>query len=193
MNLKWVAMGDLLRAEKATGSELGVKLGEIMAAGELVPDDIVITLLEKAMDSGDKSGLLLDGYPRTVEQAEKLAAMMDTKGCQLDSILEFQVDEQKLAERITGRRVHPASGRSYHVVFNPPKEEGKDDITGEDLVQREDDTEEALKSRMVSYNKMTVPILAYYEKKGAYKKVLNASASIKDVEAQVDAITKRFK
>ena len=130
-------------------------------------------------------GLLLDGFPRTVPQAEKLDAMFKEKKMQIDKVLEFKVDEEKLVERIEGRRVHPASGRSYHTKFNPPKVEGKDDITGEPLVHRGDDTREALTKRMEQYHKMTVPILAYYQQRNILS-TLNATAPIKDVSAEID-------
>ena len=108
-------------------------------------------------------GILLDGFPRTVAQAQKLDDMMKKEKMNIDKVLEFKVDEEKLVERIEGRRVHPPSGRSYHVTFNPPKVADKDDVTGEPLIHRKDDTREALESRMKSYHKMTVPILDYYK------------------------------
>ena len=118
-------------------------------------------------------------------QAEKLDTMLKDAKMNIDKVLEFKVDEEKLAERIVGRRVHPGSGRSYHLTFNPPKVEGKDDVTGEALIHRKDDTKEALESRMGSYHKMTVPILEYYKSKNVLS-TLNASASIGEVSGQID-------
>merc|ERR1719253_2086774 len=132
-----------------------------------------------------ENGILLDGFPRTVEQGKALGEMMKSRGKKIDKVLNFEVDEEKLAERICGRRVHAASGRSYHLTFNPPKVEGKDDVTGEDLVHRGDDTREALGKRMDSYHKMTVPILAYYQQRNLLT-TLNATAPIKDVAGEID-------
>ena len=127
-------------------------------------------------------GVLLDGFPRTVVQAQKLDEMFASKNMHIDKVLEFKLDEELLGERIEGRRIHPASGRSYHVKFNPPKVEGKDDVTGEDLIQRKDDTLEALKARMDSYHKSTSPILDYYRGRGSLI-TLNATAPIPEVES----------
>ena len=120
-------------------------------------------------------GVLLDGFPRTVAQAEKLDTMFASKGMNIDRVIDFKVNEDVLIERIEGRRIHQASGRSYHVTFNPPKVEGKDDVTGEDLMQRKDDTREALTKRMASYNSSTTPVLDYYQARNNLR-TLNATA-----------------
>ena len=162
-----LATGDMLRDAVAAGTELGKKADGIMKRGELVPDDLVVGLIENNLSNPEcERGVLLDGFPRTVAQAEKLDSMFQSKNMNIDRVLEFNVDENVLAERIEGRRIHQASGRSYHLKFNPPKVEGKDDVTGEPLMHRKDDTREALVKRMGSYHSSTTPILEYYKARG---------------------------
>jgi len=176
-----LATGDLLRNAVSKGTDIGKKAKSIMERGELVPDEMVIGLIEGALDWPEcERGVLLDGFPRTVKQAEALDDMFSNKKKKIDHVLEFQVDDDKLVERITGRRVHSASGRSYHVKFNPPKVEGKDDQTGEDLIQRKDDNEEVLRKRLDGYHEMTTPILKYYQKKNLLTS-FNAMQSIDSV------------
>ena len=161
-----LATGDMLRDAVAAGTELGKKAKEIMDRGELVPDEVVIGLIENAMVQPEcERGLLLDGFPRTGVQAEKLDQMLTSKGTKVHKAIEFKVDQAILLERVEGRRVHPASGRSYHTKFNPPKVEGVDDVTGEPLIHRKDDTAEVLNKRMAAYDSMTAPILEYYRNK----------------------------
>lgn len=156
-----------------------------MKAGGLVSDDIVVNLIAENMDQPEcERGILLDGFPRTVAQAEKLDTMMSSRKMNIDRVLEFKVDEDDLAARIEGRRIHQASGRSYHLSFNPPKVEGKDDVTGEALMHRKDDTREALVARMASYHSQTVPILEYYKAHNNLR-TINASAPIGDVGSQI--------
>ena len=180
-----LATGDMLREAVAQGTELGKVADGIMKAGQLVPDDLVIDLIKSNMSKPEcERGMLLDGFPRTVVQAEKLGQMMEEKHRSIDRVLEFKVDEGVLAERITGRWIHAASGRSYHTKFNPPKAEGKDDITGEPLMQRKDDTIEALAKRMESYNTSTQPILDFYRGQGKLF-TLNATAPINTVASEI--------
>ena len=148
-----------------------------MARGELVSDELVIELFKDNMDQPEcERGMLLDGFPRTTTQAEKLDIMFKESGKTVDKVVEFNVDEKMLEERVVGRRIHKASGRSYHLKFNPPKVDGKDDITGEALIHRPDDTAEALKSRMGEYHSKTSPILDFYK---AQNKLLTVNASQK--------------
>lgn len=154
----------MLRDAVAKGTELGKKAKDVMARGELVSDELVIGLFKENMDQPEcERGMLLDGFPRTVVQAEKLDSMFKEQGKKIDKVVEFKVDDEILIERIEGRRIHKASGRSYHVKFNPPKVEGKDDITGEPLIHRPDDNRSALETRMKAYHTQTSPILEYYK------------------------------
>ena len=181
-----LATGDMLRAAVKAGTPIGKQADEVMKRGDLVSDELVISLINENLDNPEcERGILLDGFPRNVAQAEKLDSMLAGRKMNIDRVLEFNVDENVLAERIEGRRVHPASGRSYHLKFNPPKVEGKDDLTGEDLIHRKDDTREALTQRMATYHAQTVPILDYYKARNNLR-TLNATAPMKDVAAQID-------
>lgn len=158
-----LSTGDLLREEIHKGSELGIQAKQIIDAGELVSDEIVIGMIRSKLQQPEcQHGVIFDGFPRTVNQARALDEMLAADGKQLDKVIEFFVPDEVLIERITGRRIHLASGRSYHIKFGPPKVEGLDDITGEPLIHRTDDTEEALRERMHSYHLNTGPILEYY-------------------------------
>ena len=180
-----LATGDLLRNAVSKGTEIGKKAKDIMERGDLVPDELVVSLIEGAMEWPEcERGLLLDGFPRTVPQAEALDTMLTGKGKSIDKVLEFKVDEDVLAERITGRRVHQGSGRSYHLKFNPPQVEGKDDITGEPLIHRKDDTADVLGKRMESYHKSTTPILDFYKSKNVLA-TINATQPIETVWSEI--------
>ena len=176
-----LATGDMLRDAVSKGTATGKIAKDVMARGELVSDELVISLVKENMGGAEcERGMLLDGFPRTTVQAEKLDKMFSEQGKTLDQVIEFNVDESVLGERIEGRRIHKASGRSYHLKFNPPKVEGKDDITGEDLMHRADDTMAALGNRMKGYHKDTSPILEYYKKQNILF-TINATASMADV------------
>lgn len=155
-----ISTGDMLRAAIKSGSELGKKAKTIMDAGQLVPDELIISLVQERVAQADcANGFLLDGFPRTIPQADALkAANID-----IDFVLEFDVPDDVIVERMSGRRVHPASGRSYHVVYNPPKVEGKDDVTGEDLIIRADDKPETVLDRLKVYHTTTQPLVDYYQ------------------------------
>ena len=153
--------GDMLRAAVKAGTPLGLEAKKVMDAGGLVSDDIIIGLVKDRLQQDDcKAGYMFDGFPRTLPQAD---AMKDA-GVAIDFVLEIDVPDAEIVERMSGRRAHLASGRTYHVKYNPPKVEGKDDVTGEDLVQRDDDKEETVKKRLDVYHSQTKPLVEYYSK-----------------------------
>jgi adenylate kinase len=154
-----ISTGDMLRAAVKAGTPLGVAARKVMDAGGLVSDDIIIGLVKDRLQQPDcQGGYLFDGFPRTIPQAEAMKAA----GVRLDYVLEIDVPEEDIIERMSGRRVHVASGRTYHVRFNPPKVAGKDDVTGEDLIQRDDDREETVRKRLEVYRAQTRPLIDYY-------------------------------
>ncbi|MTV40513.1 adenylate kinase [Duganella radicis] len=158
-NIPQISTGDMLRAAIKAGTELGLAAKKVMDAGGLVSDDIIIGLVKDRLAQPDcANGYLFDGFPRTIAQAD---AMKDG-GVAVDYVLEIAVPDEQIIERMDGRRCHPASGRVYHVKFNPPKEEGKDDVTGEPLVQRDDDKAEVVKKRLDVYHNQTEVLLGYY-------------------------------
>ncbi|ENO95825.1 adenylate kinase [Thauera phenylacetica] len=156
-----ISTGDMLRAAVKAGTPLGLEAKKVMDAGGLVSDDIIIGLVKDRLQQDDcKAGYMFDGFPRTLPQAD---AMKDA-GVPIDFVLEIDVPDAEIVERMSGRRAHLASGRTYHVKYNPPKVEGKDDVTGEDLVQRDDDKEETVKKRLDVYHSQTKPLVEYYGK-----------------------------
>ena len=160
-NIPQISTGDMLRAAIKAGTELGLAAKKVMDAGQLVSDDIIIGLVKERLKEPDgANGYLFDGFPRTIAQAD---AMKDS-GVQIDYVLEIDVPDELIVERMSGRRSHPASGRVYHVKFNPPKTEGVDDVTGEPLVQRDDDKEETVLKRLAVYHNQTEVLLGYYNK-----------------------------
>jgi len=158
-NIPQISTGDMLRAAIKAGTEMGLAAKKVMDAGGLVSDDIIIGLVKDRLAEPDcANGYLFDGFPRTIAQAD---AMKDS-GVAIDYVLEIDVPDDSIVERMSGRRSHPASGRVYHIKFNPPKGEGKDDVTGEDLVQRDDDKAETVKKRLDVYHNQTEVLLGYY-------------------------------
>ncbi|MEE9447233.1 MAG: adenylate kinase [Arenicellales bacterium] len=154
-----ISTGDMLRAHVKSGSELGVAAKKIMDAGGLVSDDIIMGMVQARIQEDDcKNGYLFDGFPRTLPQADALKA----GGVAVDAVVEISVDDDEIIRRMAGRRVHLASGRTYHIVFNPPKEEGKDNQTGEPLIQRDDDQEDTVRARLDVYHEQTEPLISYY-------------------------------
>ena len=154
-----ISTGDMLRAALKEGTELGLKAKEYMDAGKLVPDDVIIGLVKERIKEPDcESGFLFDGFPRTIPQADA----MKEAGVPIEAVVDIDVPDEEIIKRMSGRRVHLASGRTYHIVFNPPKEEGKDDETGEPLIQRDDDHEETVRKRLDVYHAQTEPLVGYY-------------------------------
>jgi adenylate kinase len=158
-NIPQISTGDMLRAAVKAGTELGKEAKKVMDAGGLVSDDLILGLVKERIQESDcANGFLFDGFPRTLAQADSLKE----QGVEIDGVVEIDVDDAEIIKRMSGRRVHLASGRTYHVVFNPPKVEGKDDETGEDLIQRDDDKEETVKIRLDNYHEQTEPLIGYY-------------------------------
>lgn len=154
-----ISTGDMLRAAVKAGTPMGVEAKKVMDAGGLVSDEIILGLIDERLKQDDcKNGYLFDGFPRTLAQADALK----DKGVIVDAVVEIDVDDDEIIKRMSGRRVHMDSGRTYHVVFNPPKEEGKDDETGEALIQRDDDQEETVRARLGVYHDQTEPLINYY-------------------------------
>ena len=183
-----ISTGDMLRAAVKAGTPLGLQAKAVMDAGALVSDDLIINLVKERITQADcADGFLFDGFPRTIPQADAMKAA----GVKLDYVLEIDVPFSDIIERMSGRRSHPASGRTYHVKFNPPKVEGKDDVTSEELIQRKDDEEETVRKRLEVYSQQTRPLVDYYS---AWAKTDPAAApkyrAIKGV-GTVDEITQR--
>ena len=170
-----ISTGDLFRSNIKNETELGLQVKSILASGGLVPDSVTIEMVRNRIKEPDcKNGFILDGFPRTIPQADALAEMTD-----LDAVIDFQIPKHEVVKRLSGRRMCPSTGRIYHIIFNPPKVEGKDDETGEDLVQRPDDREEAIMHRLDVYTEQTEPLISYYKGKGLIKAI---DASVKPSE-----------
>ncbi|KAJ6546864.1 adenylate kinase 1 [Mycena capillaripes] len=165
-----LATGDMLREQVAQKTPLGMAAKKIMDAGGLVSDDIMVGMIQDQLDNNKecKNGFVLDGFPRTVPQAQKLDGMLDARKEKLNSVVQLQIDDQLLISRITGRLIHPASGRTYHREFHPPKKSMVDDVTGEPLIQRSDDNVETLTKRLGSFHSQTGPVVDYYKAKGLW-------------------------
>lgn len=182
-----ISTGDMLRAAVSAGTPLGLKVKSIMESGALVSDDVILELIRDRIQQEDcKNGFLLDGFPRTIAQADGLADM----GISLDYALEINVDDDEIIKRLSGRRVHPGSGRIYHIEFNAPKNEGVDDETGDALIQRKDDQVDVIKQRLEVYHQLTEPLIKYYSDKAKN----DASLTFVSIEGvgSVDEITAKI-
>ena len=184
-----ISTGDMLRAAVRAGTPLGLEAKKIMDAGLLVSDDIILGLIRERIQADDcRTGFLLDGFPRTIAQADGLESL----GIAIDQVVEFVVDDEEIVQRMSGRRVHPGSGRTYHVVFNPPREAGKDDVTGEPLIQRDDDSEATVRKRLAVYHEQTKPLVGYYRDKAEQGAVrfasINGIGAVEDITARLLAV-----
>jgi adenylate kinase len=178
-----ISTGDIFRANINNQTELGKKVKSILDSGELVPDELTIELVKDRLAQDDtKDGFILDGFPRTIPQADALDEFAT-----IEKAILFSLDDEEIVKRLSGRRVHKPSGRTYHVEFNPPKVAGKDDVTGEDLIQREDDKEDAIKNRLSVYRDQTAPLINYYQKKGKLVEI-DASPSPDEVFSTLSEI-----
>ncbi|MEQ1528457.1 MAG: adenylate kinase [Methylococcales bacterium] len=182
-----ISTGDMLRAAVRAGTPLGVEAKKVMDAGGLVSDEIILGLIKERIAEADCArGFLLDGFPRTIVQAEGLEKM----GVSIDTVIEISVADEDIIKRMAGRRVHSKSGRTYHVEFNPPKVDGIDDVTGEPLLQRDDDKEETVRKRLNVYHKQTKPLVSYYSapEKNIKFNSISGVGSVEEITAKVFAI-----
>jgi adenylate kinase len=178
----------MLRAAVAAGTPLGIEAKKVMDAGGLVSDEIILGLVAERLREPDcAEGFLFDGFPRTIPQAEGLAAA----GVALDRVVEIVVEDDEIVRRMSGRRIHPGSGRTYHIEFNPPKVPGKDDVTGEDLIQRDDDAESTVRERLRIYHEQTKPLVGYYTKVAAESSALRFESV--DGKGDVSEIRERIR
>ena len=184
-----LSTGDMLRAEVASGSDLGKEAKEVMESGGLVSDDLIIAMISSRIDQDDcKKGFILDGFPRTTPQAEALDTMLTEKGLKIEHVIEMKVDDEAMVKRITGRFTCAECGAGYHDEFQKPEKEGVcDQCGGADFTRRDDDNAETVRARLKAYHEQTAPILSYYEKKGAMKSV-DGMATIDEVTEQLNAI-----
>ena len=185
-NIPQISTGDMLRAAVKAGSELGKRVKAVMDSGALVSDEIIIALVKERITAADcQAGFLFDGFPRTIPQAEA----MEQAGVPIDAVVEIAVPDEELVRRISGRRVHPTSGRVYHVEFSPPKVAGKDDATGEALVQRDDDKETTVRERITVYNAQTKPLVTFYQTRASRKALayhrIEGIGSVDDIKSAV--------
>ncbi|MBT3197591.1 MAG: adenylate kinase [Gammaproteobacteria bacterium] len=181
-NIPQISTGDMLRAHVKSGSELGVAAKKIMDEGGLVSDEIIMGMVkERITDDDCANGYLFDGFPRTIPQAEALKEA----GVPIDAVVEIDVPDEEIIKRMSGRRVHLESGRTYHVIFNPPKVEGKDDETGEDLIQRDDDQEETVKARLKIYHDQTEPLISFYSNESCNYVKVNGVGGVDEIKSQI--------
>ena len=183
-----ISTGDMLRENIKNNSKLGIEAKTFMDSGELVPDELIINMMKIRLKEDDCiNGYILDGFPRTLSQAEGLDILLGNLNQNLDHVIVINVDDQIIIERMGGRRIHPESGRTYHKIFNPPKIENKDDVTGENLIIRPDDQEDTVKNRLNIYHDQTKPLIDYYQNKGIVQ-IINGDQNIIDVRKNISVI-----
>ncbi len=185
LGIPQISTGDMLREAVREGSPMGLKAKSYMDAGALVPDEVVVGIVEERIQQPDcAKGFMLDGFPRTTAQADALATMLDKKGLKLDHVVCIEADREELVKRLSGRRTCRQCMAPYHVLFNPPKREGVCDKCGGELFQRDDDKEEAIRARLVTYENQTAPLIAYYEERGILRKV-NGLGTVEEVYERI--------
>ena len=183
-----ISTGDMLRENIKNNSKLGIEAKTFMDSGELVPDELIINMMKIRLKEDDCiNGYILDGFPRTLSQAEGLDILLENLNQNLDHVIVINVDDQIIIKRMGGRRIHPGSGRTYHTIFNPPKIENKDDVTGENLIIRPDDQEDTVKNRLNIYHDQTKPLIDYYQNKGIVQ-IINGDQNIIDVRKNISVI-----
>ena len=184
-NIPQISTGDILREHVKNKSELGIKANSYMQNGELVPDNLILNMIKFRLKQDDcKTGYILDGFPRTIPQAEGLDKILENLNQKLDKIVVLNVKDEDIIERMSGRRMHIKSGRVYHIKFNPPKNEGLDDITNEKLTIRKDDQPETVKKRLMIYHETTKPLIEYYTSKNIVSSI-NGNKSIEDIHNEI--------
>ena len=185
-----ISTGDMLRENVKSGTSLGVEAKGYMNRGELVPDDVILNMMKDRLQNSDcKNGYILDGFPRTIPQAEGLDKLLSDINQNLDLVILLNLEDDIIVKRMGGRRVHPDSGRVYHIEYNPPKVDNKDDITGEDLVIRSDDQEDTVRKRLNVYHNQTAPLIEYYGQKSLVS-TIEANGTIDDIKNKIkEAIT----
>jgi adenylate kinase len=184
-NIPQVSTGDILRAAVREGTPLGVEAKGFMDRGELVPDRVVIGIIAERLKEDDASaGFILDGFPRTIPQAEALQEILSDLGRNIDHVISIDVDDEELVSRLTGRRMCKGCGESFHVVFNPPAKEGVCDRCAGELYQRDDDKEDTIRQRLAVYSRQTQPLIAYYEEQGKVRRI-EGTGSIEDIFSRI--------
>ena len=172
LKIPQISTGDMLRENVSNKTDLGIEAKSYMKNGELVPDSTILNMMKHRLNNDDcYNGYILDGFPRTIPQAVGLDDLLNNLNQTLDIVVVIDVPDNSIVKRMSGRRLHPSSGRIYHIIYDPPKKEGYDDVTGEELIMREDDREDTVRKRLKIYNELTSPLINYYDKKGIIEKV----------------------
>ena len=188
LNIPQISTGDMLREHVNNKTDLGLKAKEYMSAGALVPDEVILGMMKgRLIDKDCNNGYILDGFPRTIPQAEGLDLLLEELDQKIDLIIVIKVKDDNIVERMGGRRVHPSSGRIYHIKYNPPKNEGKDDQTGEELIIRDDDQENTVRKRLEIYHKETSPLIEYYKSRSRVCHI-DGEQNIDQVSQSIDRI-----